>query len=58
MGLTKCTECKHKISDEAKACPNCGQPDPQPVMKLWRIIKMLFALAVVGAILWGIGQNP
>lgn len=24
MALTKCKECKHEISKEAKICPNCG----------------------------------
>ncbi|MCX6758830.1 MAG: zinc ribbon domain-containing protein [Candidatus Nealsonbacteria bacterium] len=26
MALLKCKECGHEISDEAKACPNCGKP--------------------------------
>jgi uncharacterized membrane protein YvbJ len=26
MSLLNCEECGHKISDEAKACPNCGKP--------------------------------
>ena len=24
MALVKCAECKHKVSNWAKACPNCG----------------------------------
>lgn len=56
--LVKCSECRHKISNDAKICPNCGQPDPQSYMKLWRIIKMLFILAVVVAIISQMGENP
>lgn len=26
MGLIKCTECGHDVSDKASACPNCGCP--------------------------------
>jgi hypothetical protein len=26
MALTNCPECKHRISDQAMTCPNCGYP--------------------------------
>lgn len=26
MALIECRECKHQISDQAQACPNCGAP--------------------------------
>ena len=27
MALIKCPECDREISDQAKACPNCGHPN-------------------------------
>ena len=26
--MKTCRECKHQVSQEAKACPNCGAPHP------------------------------
>ena len=26
MGLIKCPECQHDVSDKAAACPKCGYP--------------------------------
>jgi hypothetical protein len=31
MALTKCHECGRDVSDQAKACPNCGAPIGGPV---------------------------
>jgi hypothetical protein len=28
--LIECKTCKGSISEEAKSCPKCGQPDPKP----------------------------
>lgn len=28
MALIYCPECRHKISDRARACPSCGHPNP------------------------------
>ena len=28
MALVPCRECGKEVSDEAKACPNCGLEDP------------------------------
>jgi len=28
MAMTKCRECGHAVSSDAKACPNCGAKDP------------------------------
>jgi len=28
MALAKCLECGKQVSRSAKACPNCGKPDP------------------------------
>jgi glycerol uptake facilitator-like aquaporin len=28
MSLTSCLTCGHECAKSAKACPNCGQPDP------------------------------
>jgi hypothetical protein len=28
--LIKCNECKHDVSDQARACPHCGAPIAQP----------------------------
>lgn len=30
MALMQCPECKHQISDQAVACPNCGAPVKGP----------------------------
>lgn len=27
--LIKCEDCGHEMSDKAKACPNCGCPNPR-----------------------------
>lgn len=27
MALIKCKDCGHKMSDKAKACPECGWPN-------------------------------
>lgn len=37
--LLKCRCCSEKISDEAKYCPNCGQPEPHHNYKLINLIK-------------------
>ena len=28
MSMTACRECRHQVSDQAVACPNCGAPYP------------------------------
>lgn len=35
MSLINCPECKHEVSNEAVACPNCGRPlaAPTPVIR-------------------------
>jgi uncharacterized membrane protein YvbJ len=42
MALIKCKECRHEISDEALACPNCGKPqrDKPPSVSLSRQITV------------------
>lgn len=45
MGMAKCRECGHAVSTSAKACPNCGKPNPTE--------SRLSGLAIV--ILAGIG---
>jgi hypothetical protein len=29
MAMVECEECRHPVSDEAKACPGCGAPMPR-----------------------------
>ena len=55
MSLIKCTECGREISDQASACPNCGNP-MAPILiektsKDWKILKLISLLVIVGAIL-------
>ena len=48
MALTKCKECNHDVSDDAKTCPNCGAK----VSRKWGFWKK--SLAVIVA-LWLVG---
>ncbi len=33
MGLIKCPDCGHDVSDKAPACRNCGLPNPASAVK-------------------------
>lgn len=33
MSMIKCPECKKKVNNQAKACPHCGAPIPEPTVK-------------------------
>ena len=54
MALTKCRECDHEISNQAKACPNCGaRKKSWPLTKFTRFyfisgfgFVVLYALAI------------
>ena len=46
MALITCRECKAKISDSAKSCPQCGAEPEKPMSRL----KILFVGAVLIAI--------
>ena len=42
MALTKCKECSHEVSTEAKICPNCGAKVKKPVgLGGWILIAIL-----------------
>ena len=46
MALTKCHECGHEVSTQAKACPTCGAPVKKPSGARLG----LFLLAVLGVL--------
>ncbi|KAE9526394.1 zinc ribbon domain-containing protein [Testudinibacter aquarius] len=40
--LTRCPECRHKVSDSAKSCPSCGFSfDPQDLERYKRQLERL-----------------
>lgn len=50
MALTKCKECGHQVSTEAKSCPQCGAKIRKPASKLGIILVTLIAIPIFGAI--------
>ena len=59
MALIKCPTCGHDVSEQAVACPNCGQPTTtsfdqsvqtiQLTEKKWKILHIsAFLLFIVG----------
>ncbi|NBI12355.1 zinc-ribbon domain-containing protein [[Haemophilus] felis] len=36
MALQRCPECRHKISESAQACPNCGFSFDEENLQLYR----------------------
>jgi transcriptional regulator with XRE-family HTH domain len=52
MALKPCSECKRPISEDAKACPNCGAPNMAAVYKARRagcgvILVIVAILAII-----------
>lgn len=45
MTLTKCPECQHEVSPDAKSCPQCAHPIKPPAVR--RQTLLLFALLLV-----------
>jgi type II secretory pathway pseudopilin PulG len=56
MALTKCHECGQEISTTAAVCPKCGAK-PKRTSGCAVVVLIVIALAVVGSILGGIGQQ-
>ena len=60
MALVQCSECEHKISDQAVACPNCGAPvrgpttasPPSKEKKKTSPATWVALLLVIGGIVW------
>jgi hypothetical protein len=50
MRLVKCGACAGDVSDEAKACPKCGQPTPRAKRTAWAY--PLGIVIVSGVVLW------
>ena len=46
MALTKCPECGHSVSDQAKTCPSCGYNLPRtvPAYATWAAVGVFLAL--------------
>lgn len=38
--LIKCEDCGHEMSDKAKACPNCGCPNPKMKERTSKIVRI------------------
>ena len=57
MGLVRCEECGHRVSDQARTCPGCGCPfvpprrEPTPkhykAMQALGVVMMLLATVVI-----------
>ena len=56
MGLVACAECGNKISDSAKACPQCGAKVKRTSL-LTKIFAVIFGFAILSAILGGNGGS-
>jgi hypothetical protein len=50
MRLVKCGACGADVSDEAQACPKCGQPTPRAKRMAW--VYPLGIVIVTGIVLW------
>jgi hypothetical protein len=50
MRLVKCGACGGDVSDEAQACPKCGQPTARAKRMAWAYPLTLAIIA--GCILW------
>jgi len=61
MGLVRCPECAHALSDRAAACPQCGLPfgktphGRRMVLVVEQTAKAWKQLRVLGWLLMGIG---
>ena len=56
--MINCPQCKKEISDEARTCPQCGQPQFY-VSTFTDIVVMLIASSMfIGAVLHFLGTEP
>jgi predicted nucleic acid-binding Zn ribbon protein len=46
MSLKKCPTCGNSISQNAKACPNCGEPQKKPTSRITIAIAALFVIGI------------
>ena len=54
MALVECSECRKEISDEAEACPSCGNPNEKAVIKKQnsgQAMGCLFMILAIPAVL-------
>lgn len=50
MPLTQCLDCGNQVSDQAKACPQCGRPTrPRPSLIVRTFTLLVVWCALVGA---------
>ncbi|MBI5037750.1 MAG: zinc-ribbon domain-containing protein [Candidatus Kerfeldbacteria bacterium] len=51
MALIKCSECGKDISDQAEACPHCGNPlrpiVVQATSKRWKLAKLIAWISIL-----------
>ena len=51
MGLIRCADCDHDVSDSAPACPQCGRPIAAQVIertaKTWKAVQLFGGLAIL-----------
>ena len=66
--MIDCAECGNKISDNAAACPKCGNPtpgsdvgsEPDPLDLFWSMAKSLVGpaiLVVIGIVCWSLRRE-
>ena len=56
MALTTCSECKHQVSEKAKACPHCGAKLKMGIFK--KSLLIFFGLVIVGSIFSESAKSP
>lgn len=56
MALTKCHECGHSISDDAKFCPNCGAK-PKKTSLVTKVVGSVFILFVAVSVYNSVAYN-
>jgi hypothetical protein len=58
MAMATCRECKAEVSDQAKACPNCGVSNPvKKTSLLTKVVAGLLGLTVVSGLIGGLSDS-
>lgn len=58
MALTKCKECNHDVSDDAKTCPNCGAKVSQKWGSWKKALAVILGLWLIGMLNMKMGSKP
>lgn len=58
MALTKCKECGHEVSNQAKTCPQCGAPMPKRTSLVTWLVAGLLGLVFINWIVSPSSDKP